>query len=413
MSDRQIHNETASPIAAPKQVLVIAAVMVMLINLGMDFYLPALPGMAEAFGLSLNTMQTTVPVFLLGVAFGQFIGGPTSDQIGRRPIVLIGLALFILSTTAFTFTPGIDTLFALRAVQGIGAGMTAVVVAPMLRDLFDDQMVGPKIAAAMLISMIVQLFTPSLGAAISTISWQTVFASMAIFAALFSVFYFFRFPETNTAPTGFSPTRLITGHTGVLTQTDGGRLLALRYILVMIPATGIMYAFVTTSAFVYMEYAGLTKAEFALVFAASFLVLSLCTALSMKRMQRVSPYKLLGQGVRLQWLIVLTLLIVALSGTRHVMLIFPPLALSAAFMGMVNPHGMALFMRLFRRNAGSANAAFATAAFTSGAVCGGLATYFYDGTLVPVALVMLGATTISNLFYLSIPKQALDPELLA
>ena len=90
--------------------------------LSIDMFLPSLPTIAAVFGAGAPTAQLTVTLFLAGLAVSQLVWGPLSDRLGRRRVLLTGLALYALAGTACAFVPGIRTLIAARVVQAFGAG---------------------------------------------------------------------------------------------------------------------------------------------------------------------------------------------------------------------------------------------------------------------------------------------------
>jgi DHA1 family bicyclomycin/chloramphenicol resistance-like MFS transporter len=96
---------------------VVLALLTALGPLSTDMYLPSLPAIRADLGATTAGTQLTLSAFLLGFAVGQFVYGPVSDRIGRRPVLLFGLALFTLASLACTVAPSIETLVSARFVQ--------------------------------------------------------------------------------------------------------------------------------------------------------------------------------------------------------------------------------------------------------------------------------------------------------
>src|SRR5690349_13773031 len=91
---------------------VLLAFLTSLGPLSTDMYLPALPVIATELGASTGQAQLTLSAFLLGFAAGQFVYGPVSDRIGRKPVLLFGLGLFTLASLVCAASPSIETLIA-------------------------------------------------------------------------------------------------------------------------------------------------------------------------------------------------------------------------------------------------------------------------------------------------------------
>ena len=84
---------------SPGRLAFLLATLVALGPLAIDTYLPALLAMSGHFSVEIHAVEVSVSVYVLGVAAGQWIGGPLSDQFGRKPVAYVGLILFILDQT--------------------------------------------------------------------------------------------------------------------------------------------------------------------------------------------------------------------------------------------------------------------------------------------------------------------------
>src|SRR5919112_563613 len=93
---------------------VMLALLTALGPLSTDMYLPSLPAIARDLRATTAETQLTLSAFLLGFAVGQFVYGPVSDKIGRRPVLLFGLGLFVLASLACALAPSIEALIGAR-----------------------------------------------------------------------------------------------------------------------------------------------------------------------------------------------------------------------------------------------------------------------------------------------------------
>ena len=96
--------------------------------LSIDMYLPALPQMADDFGVSTQMVANSLPAYFLGLAIGQLIYGPVSDRIGRKKPLYFGLSLYIIASLLCVFANSEWSLIAARVLQALG-GCVGVVIA--------------------------------------------------------------------------------------------------------------------------------------------------------------------------------------------------------------------------------------------------------------------------------------------
>ena len=122
---------------APRWALaVLLAVLGMLGPFSIDTYLPAFSGIAQSLGASPVQMQQTLSAYLFGFAFMSLFHGAISDSLGRRPVVLWGLAAFTLASAGCALSQSIGQLVFFRAMQGLCTGAGIVVARAVVRDMF-------------------------------------------------------------------------------------------------------------------------------------------------------------------------------------------------------------------------------------------------------------------------------------
>jgi DHA1 family bicyclomycin/chloramphenicol resistance-like MFS transporter len=123
---------------APRWALaVLLAVLGMLGPFSIDTYIPAFSGIAQSLGATPVQMQQTLSAYLFGFAFMSLFHGAVSDSIGRRPVVLWGLAAFTLASAGCALSQSIGQLVFFRAMQGLTTGAGIVVARAVVRDMFD------------------------------------------------------------------------------------------------------------------------------------------------------------------------------------------------------------------------------------------------------------------------------------
>ncbi len=115
---------------------ILLALLGMLGPFSIDTYLPAFSGIAQSLDASPVQMQQTLSAYLFGFAFMSLFHGAISDSFGRRPVVLWGLAVFILASMGCALSQSIGQLIFFRAVQGLSTGAGIVVSRAVIRDVY-------------------------------------------------------------------------------------------------------------------------------------------------------------------------------------------------------------------------------------------------------------------------------------
>ena len=153
------------------------AVLVALVDMASDLYIPVLPEIGHVFKVDESWVGATLSVNLISLAFSGLYYGSLSDTIGRKPVIIGGLILFTLASFACGFSTNITQLLFARFFQGLGGGVAFSVGVAVVRDLYEG---GPK-SAQMFSGMqsVIALsptFAPIIGGIIGTMyGWKSIF----------------------------------------------------------------------------------------------------------------------------------------------------------------------------------------------------------------------------------------------
>lgn len=169
----------------------------------MNIFLPSLPQMAEHFDTSYATMQLSVPLYLLFSAVIQLFIGPISDNLGRRPVIVACLILFMLATLGCIFAPNTTVFLTFRVAQAIIA--TAMVLSrAVLRDLYTQDQAASKIGYVTMGMALVPMIAPAVGGAIEQFAdWHAIFWLMFVMAGSVLALVIWDMGET-VKPSGIS-----------------------------------------------------------------------------------------------------------------------------------------------------------------------------------------------------------------
>jgi len=182
--------------SAPRYLILFFGALVALGPLSIDFYLPAFPTIAAAFGVNIVSLQNTLSAFLIGYACGQFFGGSLSDQIGRKRIGYIGLTLYVVASASIAFAHNVEQMLVLRFMQSIGGGFSTVICMATVRDIYPIEQLGRRFATVTMVVLVAPLVAPALGRFILPFGWQAIFVVKASYAVLLLVLYTVLVPET-------------------------------------------------------------------------------------------------------------------------------------------------------------------------------------------------------------------------
>jgi MFS transporter, DHA1 family, multidrug resistance protein len=269
------------------RLILLLGVMVALGPLTIDMYLPALPNIADDYGVSSSIVQLTLTGTLAGLGLGQLIVGPLSDSLGRRRPLMAGIVLHMVASVLCLFAPNIALLGVARGLQGMGAAAAMVVAFAIVGDLFAESAAATVISRLMLVLGVAPVLAPSLGAAVLLkASWHWVFAVLVVIAGALLLLAAMALPET-LAVSHRRPLK-VRGIAATYVEV----LRDVRFVvLVLVAALGMsgLFAYISGAAFVLQDKFGLDQQAFALVFGAGAVALIGATQFNVVLLRRFAP----------------------------------------------------------------------------------------------------------------------------
>lgn len=176
--------------------------LVLLAPLGIDLYLPTLPDIALGLNTPVSTVQTTIPLFLLVMGLGQIVAGPLVDNLGRKPIALVGLLLYVTGSVLAATASGWPQFLCARIVQGCAVCCTAVVAFSGVRDRLDGDDAARAYGFLNGALNIVPALAPMLGGFLAeAFGWRAPFWFLTAYAVFIALLVIFFLPETRPAGT--------------------------------------------------------------------------------------------------------------------------------------------------------------------------------------------------------------------
>lgn len=359
--------------------------LLMAVNaLAIDAMLPALPAIGHALGVtSDNDRQWVVTAYLLGFGVAQLVYGPISDRYGRKPVLLIGLAVFVAASVLAAFASSFEALLAARILQGVGAAVSRVLTISIVRDCYSGRRMARVMSLTFIVFLTIPILAPSIGQLILVFApWRWIFAVFAIFGGVMALWAALKLPET-MHPEDRRPLSLAAiGGAVRITLT---RRMAVGYMLASAVAIGGLFGFITSAQQVFVDVfdeEDLFPALFALV--AVFMGLSsYLNASIVERLgtRRVSHTALLGY-------IAFATIHAVVAWTGHETIVsFIVLQASMMFcFGMVGSNFGAMAMEPLGHVAGTASSVQGFVTTISGALIGFAIGQHFDGSVVPLTV---------------------------
>ena len=185
------------PLSQSEFVALIAALFAT-IALSIDAMLPALPEIAATMSPDApNRAQLVVTSFVLGMGIGTLFAGPLSDAFGRKPVILLSSAGYIIAALACYFAPNLETLLIARVVMGLGAAGPRTVAIAMVRDLFAGREMARIMSFVMMVFTLIPAVAPLMGQGVIALAgWKAIFLVYVAFSAITMVWLSRRQPET-------------------------------------------------------------------------------------------------------------------------------------------------------------------------------------------------------------------------
>ncbi|WP_284756159.1 multidrug effflux MFS transporter [Curtobacterium sp. ME-Dv--P-122a] len=302
-----------------------------------DMYIPALPAIARDLGTTPGAVQLSLTAFLVAFAVGQLLVGPVSDGIGRRPMLVVGTALFAIASVGCALAPDVVTLVVARVAQGLAGAAGAVAGRAMVSDVTSGTRMAKVFGTLAAINAIGPVVAPLAGGAVLTVgTWRLMFVVLAVLGAVFFVAVVLRFRET------LPPER----RGGVGFAANGQRireLLAIprfrAYVLSGVLSTVGFFAYIATSSFVFQSEFGFSEGLYTLVFATNASMMIVTTLLFGRLVGRFSEDALLTLGLVVGTVGATAVLVSALLGLGPVP-VWCALAVVTAAWGFVLPAAM-------------------------------------------------------------------------
>lgn len=391
----------------PGRLIVLLAALVAFAPLSIDTYLPSLPTIAADLAASANRVQLTIGVFLAGLCIGMLFHGPCSDRYGRRPVLIGGMLLYLCATVGCLLAENIEALIGWRFLQALGGAAASVLARTIVRDVFAMGQAARTLSLMHLVTMLATLIAPLAGGVLMQLhSWRSIFAALFAFAAVCLLASLRYIPETHPADRRSGSLGLaLASYWQIARNTN-----ALAYILCMGLSFGGMFAFITASPYVYIDYFQVSPQGYGWLFGLNILGVIIVTLVNARLVTRFGPLAMLGAGAAIIALAATGLGVMASMDAPGLVGIVLLVVLYVSVTGLMGANCVASLLKLFPSNAGAAAGLAVSSQFALGAAFSAVVGSLADGSPRPMCLVIAVAGAGSVLCYLWLSVRSMTRE---
>ena len=358
-----------------------------------DMYLPALPAIGASLQADIGAVQLSLTVFFIAIGAGQLLYGPVSDMLGRKLPLYFGLALFALASVGCALASDVQTLIALRFVQGLGAAAGMAIPRAIVRDLHTGTVAARLMSLLMLVFSISPILAPLAGSlAIAVSGWRSVFWAVALAAVAGMVLMATSLRETRP------PAERVRASLGSAFRAYAALLRDRHYLGLVLTGAFAMAGFFTylaNSSFVMIDHYGLSPTMYSVAFGVNAAAFFAASQLNGTLGERFGLASVAKGGVAACGTVMCAMLLYFLGGGDRLSVLIVLYFIATACMGLVIPTTAVLALEEHGANAGTASALMGTLQMLIGALVMALVGLFTDGTPLPMVAGMAGGALVA------------------
>lgn len=277
--------------AAPKNYVlfvIFIAVIGAFSSLVNDMYLPTIPSMMKEFHTAPSMTQMGISMAMIGMGLGSVLWGSASDRYGRKPILIISLAIFVVATGISLFSTNIVFFIICRLFQGLGAGGAMVLSTSIPADVYTGRQLAKLMAIVGMVNGVAPALGPVAGGFMSDwIGWRGIFVVLLAIGVWMTV-------RTMSYKETLPPQRRLQAHSfsdylkAYRALFANGRFMI--YVTIKAVAIGLLYAYISSAPFIIQSHYGFSAVAFGLIFGGNAIAMSVGSTLALR-------FKVMKQGL--------------------------------------------------------------------------------------------------------------------
>mgnify|MGYP000502995768 CR=1 FL=1 len=365
----------------------IAAACIAISYIATDIYLPALPTLRMFFSVNIETIQTTVSIYMIGVVIAQLIIGPVADHYGFRQTI-IPLAILLILTSLFCASARSVLMLDIgRLLQALAAGGMAVIGRASFSRYFPpDRAMSLYIAIIPPVAIISPALAPSIGGLLAHhFNWQSIFILLALLSLLVLLGLIFNYPvgKQENVETSLRPSFIVKTYLGLLIHRD-----LLAFLSITMAIFAVYYAYMIESPFIFhaqgysVKQIGFSYISIGLAF--------LLTTQTTRLLLKYFPFMaILNVGFSLTTLGILALLLLSFITRLSMLSILIPVTFYMGAIGFLGPIAMSKSIALFPTKSGYASSLIGSSSLLGAALGAQLVHLITNGSVRNLAILSL------------------------
>ncbi|TXE11019.1 multidrug effflux MFS transporter [Algoriphagus aquimarinus] len=348
-----------------------------------DMYLPGFPEMARDLNTPISNIQLSLTAYLVGIAIGQLFYGPLLDKYGRKKPLYAGLAIYILASIGCAMSQSVENLIFMRFLQAIGGCAGMVSAQAIVRDIFPVKKIAQAMSLLVLVIAVSPMIAPTLGGFVTAAyDWHWVFIILAALTAIIWIATVVVLPAgaLPDKEVSLKPKQVWKGYIKVLEN---------RQFLVYMLAGGIAgaapFAYIASSADVFMNIYGLTEHQFGWLFAILAFAMIGSTQLNHILLRKYTSQQIINFSIHYQSITALFLILGVYFNIFNLYSLIGMMFIFLTAHGLNGPNTTALAMAPFSKNAGSASAMLGSMRMAIGSIVTAIVSLFHASSAFPMA----------------------------
>jgi len=374
--------------------------------LSLNILVPATPGLVATLDTDPATVQLTVSLYLLGLAVSQLALGPLSDRFGRRPVVIAGLLLTVVTSFAALLASSITGLIVARAFQSFGASTGLVIGRAIIRDLYDRERAASMIGWVASMMVVAPMVSPLIGGLLDTaFGWETTFIFVGLYALAVLAWVWWHLPETRPDHVTGGGLSYLAGEARALLTSRAFNA----YVLAATLGSATFFAFLGGSPHVVIDLMGESSATYGAWFIVTAFGYMMGNLAAAKLSPRYGVHTMIRAGLVFELTgAILTIAAVCLFPLGGPATIFPPQFLISFGNGVLLPNSIAGAVSIRPHAAGTASGLIGFAQMATGALAAQVTSWIasLSSTALPMAVTVLIIGLAAMASYMLLTRRA-------